>query len=187
MWISLSATLSWIYILSYFVLVLSSSHAHRDHAAHHRAFISPRGEAAVLPPNVAAQNATSSEIATARQIVREAVAEMTKQNQARIARPSRNNHSMKLGTKLGKRDDVAAPPPLLNITDQIARAAALVAELEAGGLAGGIYTKLYRGAGTFWMEGIERKGAIPWGDNLTTRCLLSGSQSPQRLRSQRLR
>ncbi|KAG2016773.1 hypothetical protein GB937_005974 [Aspergillus fischeri] len=165
MWISLSATLSWIYILSYFVLVLSSSHAHRDHAAHHRAFISPRGEAAVLPPNVAAHNATSSEIATARQIVREAVAEMTKLNQARLARPSRNNYSMKPGTKLGKRDDVAAPPPLLNITDQIARAAALVAELEAGGSAGGKYIKLYRRAGTFWMEGIERKGAIPWGDN----------------------
>ncbi|GFF51813.1 glucan 1,3-beta-glucosidase [Aspergillus lentulus] len=168
MWISLSATLSWIYILSYFVLVQSSSHAHRDHAAHHRAFISPRGEAAVLPPNVAAHNATSSEIATPRQIVREAVAEMTKRNQARLARPSRNNHSMKPGTKLGKRDDVAAPPPLLNITDQIARAAALVAELEAGGSAGGIYTKLYRRAGTFWMEGIARKGAIPSFDMSST-------------------
>ncbi|GIJ92324.1 hypothetical protein Asppvi_011305 [Aspergillus pseudoviridinutans] len=93
------------------------SHAHWDHAAHHRAFISPRGEAAVLPPNVVVHNATSSEIATARQIVREAVAEMTKRNQARLARPSCNNYSMKLGTKLGKRDDVDAPPPLLNITD----------------------------------------------------------------------
>ncbi|PKX88189.1 pectin lyase-like protein, partial [Aspergillus novofumigatus IBT 16806] len=135
MWISLSATLSWVYILSYFVLILSSSHAHWDHAAHHQAFISPRGEAAVLPPNVAAHNATSSQIATAHQIVREAVAEMTKRNQARLAHPSRNNYSMKPGTKLGKHDNMAAPPPLLNITNQIARAAALVAKLKAGGLA----------------------------------------------------
>ncbi|KAF4173583.1 hypothetical protein CNMCM8694_003511 [Aspergillus lentulus] len=93
---------------------------------------------------------------------------MTKRNQARLARPSRNNYSMKPGTKLGKRDDVAAPPPLFNITDQIARAAALVAELEAGGSAGGNYTKLYRRVGTFWMEGIARKGAIPSFDMSST-------------------
>ncbi|KAL4734222.1 pectate lyase superfamily protein-domain-containing protein [Aspergillus similis] len=118
-----------------------------------------------LPPYISGKNATSAEIKAARQIVSDAIAEMTKLNKARLARPSRNNYIMHPGTKISKRDNDAdaSPPPLLNITDQIARAAALVAEIDAE-LASNATQKVKR-AGSFWMEGIDRKGTVPWGDD----------------------
>jgi hypothetical protein len=87
---------------------------------------------------------------------------MTKLNKARLARPSRNNYGLQPGTRLGKRDDTSTRP-LLNITAQIARAAALVAEVDAEPASNA--TRKAKRAGSFWMEGLERKGTVPWGND----------------------
>jgi hypothetical protein len=113
---------------------------------------------------VAAHNASSSDIEAARQIVKDAIARMTTLNKARLAKPSRNNFKLKPGTKTSKRDETP-PPPLLEITDQIARAAALVAELDVDPALNA--THVAKRAGTFWMEGLQHKGTVPWGGDGT--------------------
>ncbi|KAL2131840.1 hypothetical protein VTI74DRAFT_4554 [Chaetomium olivicolor] len=93
---------------------------------------------------------------------------MTELNKARLAKPASNNFKLKPGTKVSKRDDDAPPPPpLLDITDEIARAAALVAEVDTA-LAWNTTPNSHlalnsKRAGTFWMEGITHKGTVPWG------------------------
>ena len=88
---------------------------------------------------------------------------MTELNKARLAKPSPNNFKLKPGTKVSKRDDdVPPPPPLLDITDEIARAAALVAEVDTHLVANTIHSK---GAGTFRMQGLTHKGTVPWGND----------------------
>ncbi|KAK4031703.1 putative LysM domain-containing protein [Parachaetomium inaequale] len=110
-----------------------------------------------------AQNASVSDIQAARQIVKNAIAKMTELNKARLAKPSPNNFKLKPGTKVSKRDDdVPPPPPLLDITDEIARAAALVAEVDTHLVANTTHSKR---AGTFWMQGLTHKGTVPWGND----------------------
>ncbi|KAI0457369.1 pectate lyase superfamily protein-domain-containing protein [Xylaria acuta] len=91
---------------------------------------------------------------------------MTKLNKARLAKPQRNSFGLKPGTKTSKRDDTS--PKLLEITDEIARAAALVAELDADSVSNATLsspTPVAKRAGTFWMEGIAHKGTVPWGND----------------------
>ncbi|KAI0441992.1 pectate lyase superfamily protein-domain-containing protein [Xylaria telfairii] len=88
---------------------------------------------------------------------------MTKLNKARLENPRRNNFGLKPGTKITKRADNS--PQLLEITDEIARAAALVAELEAEPVANVTADPLAKRAGTFWMEGLAHKGSVPWGND----------------------
>ncbi|KAI8950578.1 pectate lyase superfamily protein-domain-containing protein [Xylaria longipes] len=91
---------------------------------------------------------------------------MTKLNKARLANPRRNNFGLKPGTMTSKRDDTS--PKLLEITDEIARAAALVAELETDPVSNATFdtpTPLAKRAGTFWMESIAHKGTVPWGND----------------------
>ncbi|KAK0102135.1 hypothetical protein ONS96_006099 [Cadophora gregata f. sp. sojae] len=90
---------------------------------------------------------------------------MTELNKARLAMPARNNFNLKPGTRASKRD-VEQPPPLLNITDQIAQAAALLAEIDTDPSLESNST-LNRRAGTFWMEALSRKGTLPWGNDNT--------------------
>ncbi len=113
------------------------------------------------------KNATTNDIAAARAIVDDAIGRMAVLNAARQANPVRNHYRLRPGTRVGKRnadaDDMAPPPPLLEITDEIAHAAALLAELEA---AQQNTTELpQKRAGAYWMEGLVRKGSVPWGDD----------------------
>lgn len=127
---------------------------------------------ATIFPSVTADNASHSDIQAARQIVKDAIAKMTKLNKARLAKPSPNNFKLKPGTKVSRRDEDAPPPPppLLDITDEIARAAALIAELDTS-LASNTTLDARRAApnskraGAFWMEGLARKGTVPWGND----------------------
>jgi hypothetical protein len=126
--------------------------------------IAPRQES--IQPYVVAQNASLDDIETARRIVSDAIAEMTKLNKARLAAPSRNNYKLKPGSKVSKRNDEVLSPPLLTITDQIAQAAALVAEVDAKNTSNtGANDPVEKRAGTFWMESIAHKGTVPWGDD----------------------
>jgi hypothetical protein len=124
---------------------------------------------------VTASNATLSDIDAARAIVKDAVAKMTKLNKARLDKPIRNNFSLKPGTKGPKNVRRAvAVPALLSVTDDMARAAALLAEvdidttLNATESTGKSHEKR---AGTFWMEtlGQRHKGTVPWGGDSSYR------------------
>ncbi|KAL3462096.1 pectate lyase superfamily protein-domain-containing protein [Aspergillus heterothallicus] len=162
MWLTLPAALFWVCFVVQFVPSSSRHLSHGDHLFH-RATTTPAP--ALLSAYTSADNATAAEIQAAREIVSNAIAEMTKLNKARLARPPRNNYALQPGTKVSKREGASEspPPPLLNITEQIARAAALVAELEAQPVSN--ETRKSKRAGSFWMEGLERKGTVPWGDD----------------------
>lgn len=60
----------------------------------------------------------------------------------------------------------AKPPPLLRITDEIAAAAALVAEADAQ--VSGKQSRRVNKRSSFWMENISRKGTSPWADDADT-------------------
>lgn len=119
-------------------------------------------------------NATTSDLDAARLIVKDAIANMTILNKARLDNPTRNQYSLKPGTKYGRRADSAATaPPLLNITAEIARAAALVADAEAQASSNSSSVLKSKRAGTFWMESISRKGTVPWGNDASYKASLS--------------
>lgn len=61
-----------------------------------------------------------------------------------------------------RRDTAVPVPPLLEITPELAAAAALVAEADAA--AKNTSAVLHK-RGTYWMQDIERKGTSPWGDD----------------------
>ncbi|KAI0911199.1 glycoside hydrolase family 55 protein [Ustulina deusta] len=102
-------------------------------------------------------------------VVQDAIAESSKRNKARLANPPRNKYALKPGTTLAKNRastvNATAPPPLLTITDEIAEAAALVAEADAVTSAGNVTKRAVAASGTFWMGSIARKGTVPWGDD----------------------
>lgn len=110
------------------------------------------------------QNATTNKIEQARQVVKDAIAEATKRNKARLDHPARKINKLKPGTQINtKRDDGEKPAPaLLEITHEIAAAAALLAELDASTNDTVIMKPR---ASSFWMENISRKGTHPtsWG------------------------
>ncbi|KLU87058.1 hypothetical protein MAPG_06063 [Magnaporthiopsis poae ATCC 64411] len=91
-------------------------------------------------------------------------------NKARLDKPFRNRYKQSSASRTAKRTDtVDAPLPLLNITEEIASAAALIAEAEAlssndTGLLNST-ASLNRRASPFWMEGLARKGTVPWGND----------------------
>ncbi|KAJ0164375.1 putative glucan endo-1,3-beta-glucosidase [Colletotrichum tanaceti] len=130
------------------------------------------------------RNATSYDITEARRIVQEAMAKSAVLNKARFASPLWNKYSLKPGTVVGggvgpkhRRqrgvdEDQIVASPLLNITSAIAAAAALISEADAAGIAGilaGNFTLRRRvkraASGTYWMEHLDRKGTVPWGDD----------------------
>lgn len=105
------------------------------------------------------KRATAKDVASARAIVADAINESGALNKARLARPSRGGN---------KRDVESLPPrPLLRITNEIAEAAALVAEADTSEADGGaaVTRRQVAGGGTYWMGSISRKGSVPWGDD----------------------
>lgn len=114
------------------------------------------------------KRATAQDLQAARAIVKKALAESSKLNKARVEKPLRNKYGLRPGTIIGggtaPGDSSLASinkdvPPLLVITDEIAAAAALVAEADMGGSwnASGSWNVTKRAtaasAGTYWMEG----------------------------------
>ncbi|KAK4203018.1 pectate lyase superfamily protein-domain-containing protein [Triangularia verruculosa] len=133
------------------------------------------------------RNVSTTDLERARKIVEEAILKSAELNAARLQNPARNVYRLKPGTVLGggapqrrglmSRADEAGeelPPPLLDITDEIAAAAALVSEAEAVEALGGMSNLTARhsrrqvkaaASGTFWMEHITRMGTVPFGDD----------------------
>lgn len=132
---------------------------------------------ATLSPYITVQNASATDIETAKAMVSQAIAEMTKLNKARLEHPARTRFQLKPGTKIGdrKRADTDAPPPLLKINDDLARAAALVAELDAKQKSGnGSAHSAEKRGGSFWMGNIDHKGSVPWGDDSSYKVYFRG-------------
>ena len=109
------------------------------------------------------KRATAQDLQAARTIVNNALAESSKLNEARVAAPLRNSYGLKPGTVVGvpgaggDDDDGSASinqdvPPLLVITDQIAAAAALVAEADAIAGSRNVTKRAAATAGTYWMQ-----------------------------------
>ncbi|KAI0097347.1 glycoside hydrolase family 55 protein [Nemania sp. FL0031] len=115
------------------------------------------------------KRASPQALEQARKIVQDAINESSKRNKARLANPPRNKYTLKPGTTLAKNRattvNATTPPPLLTITDEIAEAAALVAEADAVARAGNATKRAVAASGTFWMGSIARKGTVPWGDD----------------------
>lgn len=130
-------------------------------------------------------SATSADIAAARAIVKESIAKASVLNKARLDRPARNNYHLKPDNSRGpigptRRGDDAddAPPPLLRITHEIAKAAALVAEADAMANFSSTSTNTRRSEGRYWMESMTRTGSHPiaWGGSTDYKvCYLSFS------------
>lgn len=114
--------------------------------------------------------ASESDVEEARKVVKAAIKEMTVLNKARLDHPARNVYKLQPGTVLGKRASDADGPPILDITPQIASAAALLAEAETaeesenGESKNTTDSTLNKRAG-WWMEGVTRRGTVPtaWG------------------------
>ncbi|GFF73175.1 glucan 1,3-beta-glucosidase [Aspergillus lentulus] len=119
-----------------------------------------------IPPRVI--NATQAQIDQAYAIVKASIAQAAKLNEARVKNPARNTYKLAPGTII-KRDSndtqtgIRQPPLLLNITTEIANAAALIAEIQALNTANASRTVLTKRS-SFWMENISRKGTVPWGN-----------------------
>lgn len=114
------------------------------------------------------RNVTEPQLRKAREIVEKAVEEAAVRNRKRLDNPLRNNYKLQDGTKIYSREEA---PALLSITDEIADAAALVAEAEAFGdkfqLTNGstIVQHETRQSKDFWLENMKHQGAWPWGKN----------------------
>ncbi|TPX15620.1 uncharacterized protein E0L32_004318 [Thyridium curvatum] len=127
-------------------------------------------ESAVTP---LLKRATAKDLQAAREVVKKALSETSRLNKARVAEPLRNKYGLKPGTIVGGGSvpDSAAPtdqgiPPLLVITDEIAAAAALVAEADAmNGWRNVTRRAPAASKGTYWMQDLARKGTVPWGND----------------------
>lgn len=117
-----------------------------------------------------AMNATSSSVEKARIIVEDAIKESTRLNAIRLAALLRNNYALKPGTatRLGKTRRSGqikgnTISPVLQITDEIAAAAALISEMDARNETVGPMVARAAATGSYWMEHLDRKGTVPWG------------------------
>jgi hypothetical protein len=88
---------------------------------------------------------------------------MTVLNKARLANPARNQYGAKSTLTKAKRS-TDGPPQLLNITTEIAEAAALLANVKTEPNSTMTQSNTMA-AGSFWMEGLARKGTVPWGND----------------------
>jgi len=131
------------------------------------------GNHAPLSHFVAVANASTTDVQTARAIVKDAIAKMAKLNKARIDRPARNNYKLRPDTRKPKRG-VEETPPLLTITEDLARAAALLAELDAKTSSANYSSIAEKGTGAFWLGNLDHKGSVPWGDDNSYKVNFSG-------------
>ncbi|RDA91604.1 hypothetical protein CP533_4653 [Ophiocordyceps camponoti-saundersi (nom. inval.)] len=107
----------------------------------------------------------SLELARAREIVEAAILKSSELNKARYERPMGRKYKLAYRNRPDLDNEGNKVPPLLEITKEIAAAAALVSNANARmeALRQANFTK--RSAATYWMQHIERKGTVPWGDD----------------------
>ncbi|KAG6001336.1 hypothetical protein E4U21_004434 [Claviceps maximensis] len=115
-------------------------------------------------------NATISAVDKAREVVENAIEESSRLNDIRLALPLRNRYELKPGTVIGsrktrRRREADVVPPVLHISEEIAAAAALISEVDARKETEGTVSSRAAVTGSFWMEHLDRKGTVPWGND----------------------
>lgn len=118
------------------------------------------------------KRATPQNIQDAQAIIESAMAESGKLNMARLAKPLRNTYGLRPGTVVGGSAVTGANAttnqdvtPLLQLTDAIVEAAALIAETSAVSGIGNMTKRAVAATGTYWMGSITRQGTVPWGND----------------------
>jgi hypothetical protein len=116
------------------------------------------------------KRASPADLKSARLVVQTALDQSSKLNKARLAKPLRNIYGLRPGTIVGQSTipsrnittnrDVS---PLLTITPEIVQAAALVAEADSMENPRKVTKRAV--SGSYWMEHLDRKGTVPWGDD----------------------
>ncbi|KUJ07893.1 pectin lyase-like protein [Mollisia scopiformis] len=106
------------------------------------------------------QGVSQSQLANAYVIVDNAVTEWSVYKKVRFENPKHNIYTLKGATAPESNADVPV------ITEEVAAAAALVAEVEVAQNGGNTTKPMRKGqSGSFWMEDIERFGSQPYGGN----------------------
>ncbi|KAF4548363.1 Glucan 1,3-beta-glucosidase-like protein 1 [Elsinoe fawcettii] len=113
-------------------------------------------------------NATVSEVDKARALVKDALVRSAAYNKARVEVPLRNQYTVKQAANPSARIQNVATTPDFDISDEVRKAAALVAEADAwaesgNGTSGERLSK--RAVGAFWMDNIAHNGKWPFGKN----------------------
>ncbi|KAK6523243.1 hypothetical protein TWF694_006133 [Orbilia ellipsospora] len=158
------ATLSSSFLLLYLIFwsaLASASHPYGP-------VLLDRDAAKFLTADSRVKSATTQEIEAARALIKDAREKAAVYNQDRLERPFRV-----LSPRLSKRQsaDVRAPPPPFKVTDAVARAAALLAEVDAATIASHAHRNgtgdehFKRAASSWWMGNKQHRGSWPWGDN----------------------
>jgi hypothetical protein len=122
----------------------------------------------------------SAAVENAKVVVEKALDEIEPNNRARMEHPSRNRYVAFTGQS-ARPSHASSSPPLHRVTDEEKHAAAILAEAEARESAGltvtGNSSSIATGnssskatveprqSGGYWMEGLKRQGAWPWGSN----------------------
>ncbi|KAF2271266.1 pectin lyase-like protein [Westerdykella ornata] len=114
------------------------------------------------------KRATDQDISSARKIVKDAILKSSRLNKARLAQSRRNHRGPNAGSKANRiatGNSTSNSPPLLKITDEIAKAAALVAEADGAVAVGNMTRRAVAASGSYWMGSLGRKGTVPWGND----------------------
>lgn len=112
-------------------------------------------------------NATADDIAKATKLVDDAIAKNDAMMRDHMEHMARNHYTVKPSRSKTKsfaqaQDD--QPPPFLELTEELRKAAALVAEVDAQKAnVTRIPSHLRRRGGGWWMENIPRQGTMPFG------------------------
>lgn len=116
------------------------------------------------------KRASPADLESARLVVQTALDQSSKLNKARLAKPLRNIYGLRPGTIVGQSTIPSTNittngnvSPLLTITPEIVQAAALVAEADS--MANPRKVTKRAVSGSYWMEHLDRKGTVPWGDD----------------------
>jgi hypothetical protein len=114
-----------------------------------------------------AQVASEEQVKNAREIVNAELQKWAAHNKARFEEPLRNKYILKNEQKAPK--FLKRGVPSIEITEEIAAAAALVAEMDAlqdsNSTSPNLQTHEKRQASNFWMEKIARHGTQPYGND----------------------
>ncbi|KAJ6263642.1 Glucan 1,3-beta-glucosidase [Drechslerella dactyloides] len=161
-----TASLSSVFLFYvYFILFAVLATASRPYGP----VVAERAAANLLTADSRVKNATTQEIESARALIKDAQEKAAVYNRNRLDHPFRTL-SPRLVKRQTQSSDAAAPPRPFKVTDTIAKAAALLAEVDAAAAAahrnGTEANHLFkRGSPSWWMGNKQHRGSWPWGDD----------------------
>ncbi|EPS35643.1 hypothetical protein H072_10908 [Dactylellina haptotyla CBS 200.50] len=167
--LQLQSLLLYLSLFCIFLLAsITSAHpSHLHHFHHPRHALSSR-TAENLTSEARVRSATSREISAARTLVRDAQAKAAVSNRNRLAHPF-ITHRRSSKNRFNKRQALNAtnaPPQLFQVSEAVAKAAALLTEIDAPQIVEQNITRrdnLQERGTKWWMADKEHRGAWPWG------------------------